>query len=69
MIKSNKGSGSRSKFSLWNQIGKGLINKKRIRKEDATGEENTPGECASKVWTNTNCERVASKAKRSNLTK
>ena len=46
---SNRGSGSRMKMSWWNKIAKGLIKQKMKRKEDATGEENTPSICASKL--------------------
>ena len=65
---SNMGSGSRMKMSWWKQIAKGLIKQKMKRKEDATGEENTPGICASKVWTEPSWERASSIAKRSDLT-
>ena len=64
MIKSNRGSGIGIKMSWWNKLGKGLINKKAIRKEDATCEENTQGICSSKVRTEPNWETASQYSKK-----
>ena len=58
------GSGIGLKMSWWNQIGKGLINKKSIRNEDATGKENILGICELAVWAEPNWKWASKQSKK-----